>query len=411
MTEVSDEVVILGAGLAGCSAALNLANNGIKVSLFDRSHFPINAASLHNEGKLHLGYVYAMDSEQKTHHKMIEGSLQFAGIIEHLTGIDQSSFSKSSPFYYCVPRDSMLSAEKTLEHFNTVDQDINKYLLTNSEYFTSKDHKPVRRLSDQEAQQWFDLEYIDSVIETHEFAVDPLQVANHVSAALLANENIRFNGNCEIDQVEFDPSGAIQLFYRKGNKRLNEKFHLGINCLWEDRLRIDKSLGIIPRRNNITRFKSTITLYDTADQLSIIPSTTFVVGAYGDIVNYKNGQYYFSWYPQCKLAETVEDDLDQMKSQFLNINKNELIKESLKELSRYIPEIRLFEDILSKGKVGGGFICGWGKTDITDYDSGLHARNEIGVEEHGQWLSINTGKYCTAPLFGMEASNKILELV
>ena len=54
-------IAILGAGLAGCSASLNLANKGIKVTLFDRLPLPMSAASLHNEGKLHLGYVYAED--------------------------------------------------------------------------------------------------------------------------------------------------------------------------------------------------------------------------------------------------------------------------------------------------------------------------------------------------------------
>ena len=41
--------------------ALELARHGVEVDLFDRPTRPMTGASGHNEGKLHLGYVYAND--------------------------------------------------------------------------------------------------------------------------------------------------------------------------------------------------------------------------------------------------------------------------------------------------------------------------------------------------------------
>lgn len=50
-----------------------------------------------------------------------------------------------------------------------------------------------------------------------------------------------------------------------------------------------------------------------------------------------------------------------------------------------------------------------GKTDIEDANSQLHMRHQIGVEMTGRWVSISTGKYCVAPMFGLEAADRLNE--
>jgi hypothetical protein len=48
-----------------------------------------------------------------------------------------------------------------------------------------------------------------------------------------------------------------------------------------------------------------------------------------------------------------------------------------------------------------------GEADIDDPDSGLHQRFAIGPRLHGRWLSLGTGKYCTAPLFGKQSAEML----
>ena len=101
----------------GCCLALELAQRGYRVDLFDRASGPITATSLHNEGKLHLGFVYAHDPLKATHGVMLRGSLAFARIIERLTGARAEALLPSHPFQYFVPRDSLLGMTELEQHF------------------------------------------------------------------------------------------------------------------------------------------------------------------------------------------------------------------------------------------------------------------------------------------------------
>lgn len=406
--EPEKRIAILGAGLAGSCAALALAKKGLKVTLFDRLPLPVHAASLHNEGKLHLGYVYAMDPEKQTQLKMIEGSLQFLGILSHLTGIDREVYTLSTPFLYAVPRHSMLSFSRILEHFDTVDRDIRAFMAKEGAFTDPIHPRPARKRFKWLLSRSFNVKEIEGVIATDERSVNPLQVANIVSAAVLAHERISFRGNCEITKAVPTGAGGYEIHYSDRQVPDEQAFDAVINCLWEDRLRIDKTAGLDADRQNITRFKATVTLNGPPAK---VPSVTFIVGAYGDVVNYGGGEYYLSWYPSCKMGETTGDDLQAIKDRFAALDKPALIEDCIRELSKVLPGILRIKDHAGNGKVGGGFICGWGKTDITDRESGLHSRSRIGVEAHGTWLSVNTGKYCTAPLFGLEASNQMLSLL
>ena len=85
------EIAVLGAGIMGCCLALDLAQRGHRVDLIEYASEPMTGASLHNEGKLHLGFVYANDPLKATHGLMLRGSLAFSRIIERLTGMETSS--------------------------------------------------------------------------------------------------------------------------------------------------------------------------------------------------------------------------------------------------------------------------------------------------------------------------------
>ena len=56
----------------------------------------------------------------------------------------------------------------------------------------------------------------------------------------------------------------------------------------------------------------------------------------------------------------------------------------------------------------GGAIVAWGASDIADPDSGLHERWRVGPRSYGPYHSVDTGKYCLAPLFAMEVADRIL---
>src|SRR5687767_3512683 len=79
-------VAVLGAGIMGCSAALCLAQRGARVTLLDAAAQPCTGASRWNEGKIHLGYLYAADPSMATARRVLDGGLAFKPLIERLIG-------------------------------------------------------------------------------------------------------------------------------------------------------------------------------------------------------------------------------------------------------------------------------------------------------------------------------------
>ena len=59
--------------------------------------------------------------------------------------------------------------------------------------------------------------------------------------------------------------------------------------------------------------------------------------------------------------------------------------------------------------VDAGIITAWGATDIDDPGSGLHARHEVGPWAAEGWISVDTGKLTTAPLFAQRAAALAVE--
>ena len=97
-------VGILGGGLQGCCTALALAERAAKVTLFDKNDSLLSRAGVANEGKIHLGYMYAGDPTLSTAKTMMAGALSFAPFLERHLGQPMQSFSVSAPASYVVHR-------------------------------------------------------------------------------------------------------------------------------------------------------------------------------------------------------------------------------------------------------------------------------------------------------------------
>lgn len=101
-------------------AALELADRGYDIALFEKEDAILTRASLANEGKIHLGFVYAADRSFRTAARMITDALQFRVILERW--IKSNDFEKYilDPFEYIVPKTSALTENIIEMHFSRV---------------------------------------------------------------------------------------------------------------------------------------------------------------------------------------------------------------------------------------------------------------------------------------------------
>src|SRR5215207_1211897 len=113
-------VAVLGGGLQGCCAALALAERATSVTLFDKNDALLSRTAVANEGKIHLGYMYAGDPTLSTAKIMMTGALSFAPFLERYLGRSKQSFSVSVPATYVVHRDSQHDCETVLAYLKTV---------------------------------------------------------------------------------------------------------------------------------------------------------------------------------------------------------------------------------------------------------------------------------------------------
>ena len=104
-------VAILGGGFQGCCAAIELAERGIQVTLYEQNSILLAGAATANEGKIHLGYNYASDSSLKTVNTLLRGALSFAPKLQRYLDADVP-LAASEPFVYAVHRDSQIKVER-----------------------------------------------------------------------------------------------------------------------------------------------------------------------------------------------------------------------------------------------------------------------------------------------------------
>jgi glycine/D-amino acid oxidase-like deaminating enzyme len=182
-------VAVLGAGLQGACLAMELASHHIEVDLYDRNDACMSQASAHNEGKIHLGYVYAQDRTMNTARLMARGAVSFAPLLRSWIGSDVDLIPVSSPFYYAVHRDSLLDIEEVEHHLHACRALIRNEHRGATDYFGQDYLSPPARL--KHLEDWFDSSTIQVAFATPEVSLDPEALAQRVRARLSDTPKVR----------------------------------------------------------------------------------------------------------------------------------------------------------------------------------------------------------------------------
>jgi hypothetical protein len=135
-------------------------------------------------------------------------------------------------------------------------------------------------------------------------------------------------------------------------------------------------------------------------RLAHLPSFTLMCGRFGDVVNFGGGRAYFSWYPACLRGWSTDVEVPAAWDAISRghpdaVEAGDIVARSLEAFDTVIPGLggcRI-------DSVSAGVIFAWGRTDIDDPASELHRRDEIGPAAFDGYITVNTGKLTTAPLF------------
>jgi glycine/D-amino acid oxidase-like deaminating enzyme len=400
-------VAVLGAGLTGACVALELADAGCRVDLFERAPRALAGASENNEGKLHLGLVYANDPGGRTARTMLLGAASFLPLLSRWIDVESLAARASSPFLYAVPRDSLLPPAALRAHFESVRRQ-----------WEASRGRPGGRYPGGAAPEWseravrdadplFCARYVSHVFATGEHAIDTFLLCDLLRARLAEAPRLQVRTATTVDAVRRSPRGGLRVHYHQGDDVGEEPFDGVVNATWEQRLALDRGMGLVPPRSIVHRFKSGIVTRDPA-LAAALPSVTFVLGPFGDTVAWAD-RAYASWYPAGLLRQEFGAVPDPAPIELPDARRAALVAAHLAGLRRLLPGAgALHPDTADRWEVIGGYITARGRSGIEDAHSELHERHAIGVQSQGAYHSIDTGKLTTAPLFAAEACARLL---
>lgn len=397
-------VAVLGAGIQGCCLALELASRGVQVDLYDRNQQPFVQASLLNEAKIHLGFFYANEPSMRTARLVMQGALTFQPYLRNLLGDAVDSLPVSQPYIYAVHRESLLPVDAIAAHLYRTSALIGEAALPR-DYFGVD---PARLIAPVEGfEEVFDTTKIVAAFQTPEVGISAAALGLLVRERLTRVANVRCIMGATVSAARPCPSSAGVEFDLDGARHTEGYDHV-INALWDGRLAVDATAGVHYERRWLFRTRYNLHL-PAGVSMPSIPSVSFVLGAFGDIVQYDGGESYLSWYSAGLRA--VSDGLNPapFPPVLEGAEADHVRRTTLDALTDLMPGLcALPPELIDDAAVDGGIIFAWGETDITDPDSRLHSRHEIGPRSYGRYHSVDTGKFTTAPLFARQLADTIV---
>lgn len=401
------KIAILGAGGAGVCAALELAHRGYNVDLYDENAEPLTQASRNNEGKIHLGLIYAKDRSLETAKTMIQGAIHFTACLERWVGLASIDPLVSTPFYYAVHKDTMtdpVDLERHYDHCRRLFEEACS--ATGLSYLGRERRLMVEEVSIEEMAGLVSPHQFLRLYRTSELAVDVRAIADLLSSAVRTSPRVRFRSGASILSVTRAGVERLSVTFRDSGGENREIYDHVANTLWHGRLEIDSTYGLTPERSWIYRYKLGGWINLPMD--AAIPSVSFVLGPFGDIVNLGRRGLYFSWYPAGMIGTSQEVKPPDWGRQIPESNRRAILRDSYAAARSLCPALNSVEYSDDTVEAAGGVIFAWGATDIDHHRSHLHTRHEIGIRSAGNYHTVNTGKYTMVPYMGYKIAERIL---
>jgi hypothetical protein len=385
-----------------------LAARGVEVTLFDRNDRLLSRAAVANEGKVHLGYMYANDPSHSTARMMMTGALAFAPFFARHLDVAADSLAVSEPASYVVHRDS----QRTVEQVSHYLQAVHRMIVAAAEvrpgaYFDRNLLREPRPWSTAEREAEFDGAIALAAFDTPEVATNPEALAEAVRQRVSSDPRIEIRLGHDVVSVEDIERPVVTT--RGSDGRAQHRFDHVINALWDGRLAVDETLGFRPGRPWLHRLKYGVS-FRLPQHARRPPSATFVSGPLGEVVSYRDGLTYLTWYPVCLRGLSSDASPPDWPTYPDEPRRSELVRETLAAMAPFVTALRdVNPEALADVTVKGGVIVAWGDTDIYDPGSELHRRYEIGVTSSRHYHSVDPGKLTMVPYFAEICASRILD--
>lgn len=400
---MSLRIAVLGAGVMGASAAIFLARRGAHVTLYDEAPIPLQGASRWNEGKIHLGFLYAADPSLDTARSVIEGGLTFVPLMRDLIGQGLGDVTADDDIYL-IHRNSIVSESDAANYYARTAELVRDQPGARDYLFDASNAR-VRKLKANELAAIADPRFIVAGFSCPERSVSTVRVSDLLSGAVAAEPRIVSSIHTRIESAApvASADGPWRVSFRREGLPAVETFDYVVNALWHGRLKIDASAGLPSPPGWSHRYR--VSAFVRTDRPVRAPCAVLAIGPFGDVKNYDNRDFYLSWYPAGLLA--ASEALEAPRIERTAIEPGMIARAIEQGLQQCLPWVSNIFAAAVETRIEGGYVFAMGRGALDDPRASLHRRDRFGVARRGNYISVDTGKYSSAPLLASRIARDI----
>ncbi len=388
----------------GASTALLLARRGVSVEIFDSEREPFFGASRWNEGKIHLGFLYNADPSLSTAPEVIAGGLHFRPLAEDLLSCSLESVTTAVDDIFLCHRGSVVPPDDMEAYFARV-VDLVRQHPDSGSYLVDASACGFQRLAPRQLGAITDSSDIVAGFQVPERSVSTVWIADRFVGALRAESNVVPHRDTRVVAVHPESQGDFGgAWYVDSSSGRLGPYDCVVNALWHGRLAVDLTAGVPPPSVWSNRYRQSLFV---RTRVAIgAPSVVVATGPFGDIKNYNDRDFYLSWYPEGLRIDSsaVEPPYPPLLEELALQQKCAAIFDRLEALIPAVEDIRRNVESVT---LEGGWVFAAGRGALSDPTSTLHRRSDFGVFRHGNYISVDTGKYSTAPWLAQRLADHI----
>lgn len=399
----SRRVAVLGAGIMGCSVALELARRGCQVVLVDAADEPFSGASRWNEGKLHLGYLYAGDPTLATARHVLPGGLAFMDMVRDLLGCDIEPAITAQDDVYLVHRDSVVDAVAMRARFEALSALVSSTPGADR-YPGDASRGRTQVLSRAELDACADTRFVTAGFRVPERSASTRWIADRYLDALHSEPGIELAMSTKIEGVKAVQAAGRERWLLDANAPVDGGFDAVVNALWAGRLAVDRSAGLQPEPGWSHRYR--LALFVRTTRPVAADSVVVSTGPFGDIKNYNGRDFYLSWYPAGLMVEghgVLPPDVPVAGQE----ERERIIAAIRSGLGALLPSTHAILDQADSVQLQGGWVFAQGRGSLADPAASLHRRDRFGIAGRGGYVSVDTGKYSVAPWLARQVAERV----
>lgn len=399
-------IAVLGGGIMGSCVALELARRGQRVTLIDGAPDVMQGASRWNEGKIHLGFLYAGDPSLATARRILPGGLAFCPLLAALIDHPLDAFSTDDDVYL-VHRDSVADVASTKAYLHAVAELVRTATRDSgpSRYLTDVRRASVDMLSPSELADITSSDEVLAGFRVPERSVSTLPVADLIARAVRATTHLDIRTDTWIVGVQRDSAGRFDVLTADEGTADLDRFDVVVNALWEGRPAVDATMRHMPPAPWTHRFRASLFAYAPSSSLR---GGVLCTGPFGDVKRYADGRYYLSWYPAGLLASGCELEPPREDAALSTARRAQITQDAVRGLARFFPAVETLVREAETVEANGGWVYAVGTGALGDPASTLHRRDKFGITVDAGYISVDTAKYSLAPWLAQQIAETAL---